>query len=391
MRTRNLFRAALVGMAIAMCSVAPAAAKAPQAKVYFLQQTSEKAGTEICVNAYVLNISDLPQKTTPYEISDFTVTVQDTTAEVRVTKSVGAGYQDKVGGASLPQTGVDLYGDFRAGVKYVIKVHNLPHELDPIVAKEATTDTKKTNASGGSLGIQPMIGESTGTSGLKIDASYPLVCLFGEQPIGLSGSVNLEGEFGADDGAEDFDRTFNSNISFEYFPKAWEIGGWSYAQGFRVSPIGIEADQELDRLNYTGKIEYAVQVPFTDRLASTFGMGGDTAATALIGYTYSAQLRDEIDGDTFEPTNRWDTEFVWAFPLPAKFRAQVRWKAFVDLEEGDMKERFIASLRYPLSEDGGTDIVMSYRDGGDAPSFKDEKALRVGLDIKFGDLIGALF
>ncbi|MEQ8332026.1 hypothetical protein [Nisaea sp.] len=376
----------------------------PQASIRHHWLKSDFRYQTKCVNEFYILVENLEPKDGNYKRSDFKILDMETKQEIPIQIVEGVGFGRTLEDPNNPgvtykqYTNYELLGKIEPKTgKYEVSVAGHPAALATSVSEEAKD--AKNNATSGKLNLAPLVGDGSATIGLKLDASYRLECLFDGMPYNFGGTVNLAGEFGADDGEEDFDRTFEAGVAFKYFLKPWAANKREYVNAFRISPLGIESDQEADKLNYVGKIEYATQIPYTDRIVEAFGASTDAgkrissghAAQILTGYTYAVELRDEIEDEEFEAANRWDTEIVWAFPLPYAFKAELRWKGFLDLEEGDFEERFLGTVRYPLAEGSGTDLVVSYRDGGEAPTFKDEQAIRVGLDIQFGSLSRLFF
>lgn len=294
---------------------------------------------------------------------------------------------------------VELSGKFKPNTEYELKLTLSAEAVISINVRPLIEEQSAQNApffayigNHGRFEVEPMVGESAKGLGLKFNTGVGLGS-FGD--IGLRGDLGLEGEIATDTDDEDYSGTVKGELEFQYFLPALKFNSpitgerRAYPLAFRIVPAGFESDQEFDLLDFKTTAQFAAGVPYTDSVGQLLGKAfGSTMKFVpmqiLTGYTYVKDVEDKNGLRTFDVTNRWDSEIAWAFPLTKALGLEFRYKSYLDISDGDHKDRYFGTLKYSLDEKKKRAITFSYKSGGDAPTFNNESAFRIGFDMKLG-------
>jgi hypothetical protein len=305
----------------------------------------------------------------------------------------------KTPGFSRTTKSVELSGPFKPNTQYKMNLKLSDEAPVSIEVKPFIEEQTSQNApffayvnNHGRFKVEPMVGDSAKGLGVKLNVGIGL----GNFGIsGLFGDLELEGEIATDSDDEDFSQTVRGDLEFKYYLPALKLDSpvtgkrRAYPLAFRIAPAGFESDQEFDLLDFKTTAQFAAAVPYTESIGQLLGNAfGSTMKFVpmqiLTGYTYVKDVEDKDGLQTFDVTNRWDSEIAWAFPLTKAVELEFRYKSYLDIAGGDHKDRYFGTLKYGIDEENKRAITLSYKSGGDAPTFNGESAFRIGFDMKLG-------
>jgi len=306
-------------------------------------------------------------------------------------------------GGSFGIDGVILNGPFEPNTSYCVQIGGMGDDAVEVVVQQlAVTEGEGSFLFSdlsrfGALSLEPLAGENTDGFGFAFDAKVRVHDLFKLGDTDVKGLLQVEGEVASetedDTGERNFDQTIRgaAEVTYRFHRYYLDVPGDDgirqlHSLSLHLKPAGFEADQGFDLVDYTATALLTGTVPYTERPGYWFRTNMDFRPMQFaLGYTYAQDVDKDSSGNrTFAPTSRFDSEVVWRVPLADSLRVLVRWKGFYDLENDDSKDRFLGKLEYFLDSKKTQALTLSYKDGGDAPTFTDEKAIRVGFDIKLG-------
>jgi hypothetical protein len=166
-----------------------------------------------------------------------------------------------------------------------------------------------------------------------------------------------------------------------------------YEFGIRLFPVDIEANHDLDNVDYTLKLQVGLGVPFSKDLARLVWSARPDSDVAplvaeamqvFVGYTRVEPLIDDDDtGDVFR--NRLDGELLFNLPVNDLLDISANWRSFYSLDDGAFDDLLEVGGKFYLLGDGRKSAVtLSYLSGSMPPDFEEADSVRLGFTVKFG-------
>jgi hypothetical protein len=311
--------------------------------------------------------------------------------------------------------GVYLIGDFDRTKQYKLVVQ-FPGDA-PVNVIVSVTPTSPSSSSNNpapwvryvgnhmAFSILPFDANGNGSLGLQYTfayniSKYPTLGANGESLLKFD--VTSKGEFGVHYGSTattnvqdsltaEMDLKYLANLAVPNPIPSSEFKTTVYPVGGLVSPVGFEWNKEFSLGNYTPKMALGGAIPYLDYPAMWWSSllqltNSFTAPTLFSGVTYvDAIATNSANAQVAKVHERWDTEFIYDFPILNKVSFRATWNSYVGIDHPLWKYYYQVGAVYYVAKDAraANGLFFGYASGEQPPAYTKTGSWRLGYAIQF--------